>query len=106
MQTHEKHSSGIARRGPARRPVSASPKRSCKRLSGMALVYFVALFDIASAMAPASAALHTDPPTGMRQCFRKFSGNDEPKKSVAAQAIVESGLSRSDCGSGRYFGSE
>jgi hypothetical protein len=106
MQTQETYTSATTRRGPARRLLPASPNRSCKRLSGMLIVYVVALFDIASAMTPAHAALHTDPPTGMRQCFRKFSGNDEPKKSITAQAIVENALTRAGIRPGRYFGSE
>lgn len=80
MQTHRDQSSGNARRG-------------------LAIVYLVALFDIASGMAPASAALHTDPPTGMRQCFRKFSESSELKKSATVIPVIDRGITP-------YFGSE
>jgi hypothetical protein len=65
----------------------------------MAIVYFVALFDVASAMAPASAALHTDPPTGLRQCFRTAFAGKEVKRSVTPLPIIDRGF-------GRYLGSE
>jgi hypothetical protein len=93
MQTQANHISARERRG--------QPKHSCKRSFGFAIVYVVALFDIAGAMAPASAALHSDPPAGMRQCFRTVFGGKETKKLATALPVIEQGFAGSAGRSGR-----
>ena len=80
--------------------------RPDKARRGMAIVYLVALFDIASAMAPASAALHSDPPTGLRQCFRMFFNGKDTKKLATPLPVVDRRFCTAEGGSRVYFGNE
>lgn len=77
-------------------------RRSAKRKFGFAIVCFIALFDIASAMTPAQAALHTEPPRGLRNCFRTYFGDGELKKLVVAAPMIDGAFSRPEDGKSTY----
>ena len=81
---------------------TSNAPRSGKRNFGFAIVSLVALFDIASAMAPASAALHTEPPRGLRNCFRTYFGDGEMKKLVMAAPLIDGAFSRPEDGKVAY----
>jgi hypothetical protein len=85
-----------------RRDNTSNARHSGKRKAGFAIVSLVALFDIASAMAPASAALHTEPPRGLRNCFRTYFGDGELKKLVTAAPLIDGAFSRSEDGKAVY----
>lgn len=93
------------------RDTTSTARHSSRRKFGFAIVSLVALFDIASAMTPATAALHTEPPRGLRNCFRTYFGDGELKKLVTAAPMIDGAFSRPDSGQAPdgltpYFGIE
>lgn len=81
---------------------TSNASRSARRKFGFAIVSLVALFDIASAMTPASAALHSEPPRGLRNCFRTYFGDGEMKKLVMAAPLIDGAFSRPEDGKTAY----
>ncbi len=81
---------------------TSNAQRSAKRKFGFAIVCLVALFDIASAMTPVSAALHTEPPRGLHNCFRTYFGDGELKKLVTAAPMIDGAFSRPGDGKTTY----